>query len=122
VEQNQLVRLVHRALLAGVGAVALAQDEMEDLVNRLVERGEIAEADGKRMLKDVLEQRRETVERVQKTASEYIDHPSRVVDDAEKRIEAVMAKMNIPTKEEIEALSAKITALTRKVDELKKGS
>jgi hypothetical protein len=29
--------------------------------------------------------------------------------------------MNIPTKSEIEALGAKITALTKKVDELKKG-
>lgn len=122
VEQHQLVRLVHRALLAGVGAVALAQDEMEDLVNRLVERGEIAEGDGKRMLKDVVEQRRKTVEQVQKTASEYIEHPGRAVDDVEKRIETVMAKMNIPTKDEIEALSAKITALTRKIDEIKKDS
>jgi len=120
VERVPLVQLIHKALLAGVGAVALAQDEVEDLVNRLVERGEIAEADGKRMLKDVIEQRRESVEQVQRKANEYLDHPSRAVDDVEKRIQTVMAKMNIPTKDEIEALSARISALTRKVEELKK--
>ncbi len=120
VERVPLVQLIHKALLAGVGAVALAQDEVEDLVNRLVERGEIAESDGKRMLKDVVEQRRESVEQVQRKASEYLDHPSRAVDDVEKRIQTVMTKMNIPTKDEIEALSAKISALTRKVEELKK--
>ena len=38
----------------------------------------------------------------------------------DKRVEEVMSRMNIPTKDEIEALSAKITALTKKVDELKK--
>lgn len=120
VERVPLVQLLHKALLAGVGAVALAQDEVEDLVNRLVERGEIAEADGKRMLKDVVEQRRDTVEQVQRKASEYIDHPTRAVDDVEKRIHTVMAKMNIPTKDEIEVLNAKISALTRKLEELKK--
>lgn len=120
VERTSLVQLLHKALLAGVGAVALAQDEMEDLVNRLVERGEIAEADGKRLLKDVIEQRRETVEQMQKRASEYIERPSRAVDDVEKRIQAVMAKKNIPTKDEIETLNAKIAALTRKVEELKR--
>jgi poly(hydroxyalkanoate) granule-associated protein len=120
VEANPLVGLIHRVLLAGVGAVALAQDEMEEFINRLVERGEIAEADGKRILRDVMEQRRKDIEKAQKTASEYAENPRKAVDDAEKRIEAVMVKMNIPTKEEIEALSAKITALTKKVDELKK--
>ena len=44
----------------------------------------------------------------------------RLADDLEQRIEGVLTRMNIPSKEEIEALSAKITSLTKKVDELKK--
>jgi poly(hydroxyalkanoate) granule-associated protein len=40
--------------------------------------------------------------------------------EMDKRVEDVLARMNIPTKAEIEALSAKITTLTKKVDELKK--
>ena len=46
--------------------------------------------------------------------------PKKITSDIEKRIEEVMAKLNIPTKDEIDALGAKITALTKKVDELKK--
>ena len=46
--------------------------------------------------------------------------PKKIADDLEQRIEGVLARMNIPTKEEIETLTAKITALTHKVDELKK--
>lgn len=123
-EKNPLFTAAHKVLLAGVGAAALAQEEIEDFVNRLIERGEIAEADGKRMVKDVLEQRRKqmerTGERAQELASGLSEGQKRIADDVEQRIEAVLSRMNIPTKEEIETLTAKITALTRKVDELKK--
>lgn len=115
-EKSPLGGVAHRVLLAGIGAVALAQDEIEDFVNRLVERGEIAEADGKKMLKDVLEKRKSVLE---KTA-EWAEAPKRAADEVEKRVEDVLARMNIPSKDEIETLSAKITVLTKKVDELKK--
>lgn len=120
IEKSPLTAAVHKVLLASIGAVALAQEEMEDLVNRLVERGEIAEADGKRMLKDVFEQRKKAMDKAQAMASEMAEAPKRMADDVEKRVESVLSRMNIPSKDEIEALSAKITALTRKVDELKK--
>jgi len=123
-EKNPLFAAAHKVLLAGVGAAALAQEEIEDFANRLIERGEIAEADGKRMVKDVLEQRRKQMERTGERAQEFAagltEGQKRMADDIEQRIEAVLARMNIPTKEEIETLTAKITALTRKVDELKK--
>ncbi|MCU0500323.1 MAG: phasin family protein [Anaerolineae bacterium] len=109
-EANPLVDAVHKVLLAGIGAVALAKEDMEDLVGKLVERGEIAEADGRKMMKDVMERRKKQASEQSKKAEDILD----------QRVEDVMSRMNIPTKDEIEALSAKITALTKKVDELKK--
>ena len=117
-QKSPLVEAVHKVLLAGIGAAALAQEEIEDFVNRLVERGEIAEADGKKMVNDVLEKRKHMA----KKPAMHSDQPKKLASDIEKRIEEVMAKLNIPTKDEIDALSAKITALTKKVDELKKSS
>ncbi len=102
-EKVPLVDLARKVLLAGIGAVALAQDEAEDFVNRLVERGEIAEKDGRKLIREVVEKRR-------KTTTKEVD----------KRVQNLYDAMNIPTKADIEALSAKIAALTRKVDELKK--
>jgi poly(hydroxyalkanoate) granule-associated protein len=110
VESNPLVDAVHKVLLAGIGAVALAKEDMEDLVGKLVERGEIAEADGRKMMKDVMDRRKKQASEQTKKAEDVLD----------QRVEDVMTRMNIPTKDEIEALSAKITALTKKVDELKK--
>jgi poly(hydroxyalkanoate) granule-associated protein len=105
-EHNPLVDTVRKVLLASIGAVALAQDEMEDFVNRLVERGQIAEQDGRKLLRDVMERRRKTTEQAEVSL--------------DKRVEELLGRMNVPTKTDVEALSAKITALSKKVDELKK--
>jgi poly(hydroxyalkanoate) granule-associated protein len=102
------VDTVHKVLLAGIGAVALAQEEVEEFVGRLVERGEIAEADGRKMMKDVLERRKKQAKKVE----ELLD----------KRAEELLARMNIPTTDELAALSARIAELTKKVDELKEKS
>jgi poly(hydroxyalkanoate) granule-associated protein len=102
--RNPFLGAVRKVLLASIGAVALAQDEIEDFVNKLVERGEIAEKEGKALVKDLMEKRKKQTERAEKE-----------VDD---RIEDLFRRMNVPTKRDIEDLSAKITELTQKVDEL----
>ena len=105
-ERNPLLEALRKVLLAGIGAVALAQEEAEDLVNKLVERGEIAEQDGRKLMKDLRERRKKTTEKAE--------------DELDKRVEELLTRMNVPTKTDLEALSTKITALTRKVEELKK--
>lgn len=105
-DRNPLLDTVRKVLLASIGAVALAQDEMEDFVNKLVERGQIAEQDGRKLLKDVMERRNRTTAK----AEESLD----------RSVEELLTRMNVPTKSDLDALSTKISALTRKVEELKK--
>lgn len=105
-ERNPMAKMVHKVLLASFGAVALAQDEIEDFVQRLIDRGEIAEKDGRKMLNDVVDRRKKQLEKAEGQ-----------MDD---RIEEVLHRMNVPTKADIDALSRKISTLTKKVDELKK--
>lgn len=105
-EHNALFEAARKVLLAGIGAVALAQDEIEDFVDRLVERGEIAEKDGKKLVNEVMDRRKNDVHKAE--------------DEVNKRIEDVLDRMNVPTKGDIDALSEKIAALTKKVEELKK--
>ena len=108
--RNQMIEMARKVLLASVGAVALAQDEVEAFVNRLIERGEIAEKDGRKLINDVMERRRKQMEDTQAKAKEGLDG----------RVEAILHRMNIPTKSDIETLSQKIATLTKKVDHLKK--
>jgi poly(hydroxyalkanoate) granule-associated protein len=107
-EGNPLLAPVRKVLLAGVGAVALAQEEVEEFVNRLIERGEIAEKDGRKLIDDIRERRQKQTEKAG--------------EELEGQIEDVLHRMNVPTKADIDALSRKITTLTKKVDELKKSS
>jgi poly(hydroxyalkanoate) granule-associated protein len=106
VERSSLFDAARKVLLAGVGAMALAQDEVEEFVNRLVERGGIAEKDGKKLVREMMDRRRKEAQKAE--------------DQMDKRVKDLLDRMNVPTKSDIEALSAKITALTKKVEELKK--
>ena len=98
------------ALLAAAlsGAVALAQDEMEDFVNKLVERGELAEKEGKELLRDVMQRRKKDA----KKAEEEVD----------KRMSELVDRLKIPSKADVDGLSTQIDGLSKKVDELSKKS
>jgi len=107
---NAMLEAARKVLLAGIGAVALAQDEIEEFVGKLVERGEIAEKDGRRLINDIAERRKSRTERVRTDIGSEVD----------KRMESLLNRMNIPSKSDIEGLNRRITALSRKIDQLKK--
>ena len=105
-ERKSIRESVHKWFLVILGAVTLAQEEIEGLVQKLVERGEIAEQEGKKLVRDATEKRR-----VQAKKAE---------DEVDKRIEEIVSRTGVPTKADIDGLSSQIAALTKKVDELKK--
>ncbi len=104
--EASLTEMLRRVMLATIGAVAIAQEELEAFVNRLVERGEIAEQDGKKLVSEMKEKRKS------KTA--------KVEDEVSKNLEGVLTRMNIPSKADVDALSQKISTLSKKIDDLKK--
>jgi polyhydroxyalkanoate synthesis regulator phasin len=105
-EHNALLDVARKVLLASIGAVALAQEEIEEFVERLVERGEIAEKDGRKLVHEVMDKRKKSAAKAE--------------DEVSKRVESVMDRMSVPSKADIDALSEKISILTQKVEELKK--
>jgi poly(hydroxyalkanoate) granule-associated protein len=104
--QSHMMEMLRRVLLATIGAAVIAQEEIEALVNRLVERGEIAEKDGKKLMHELMDKRKSKTTKVE--------------EDISKNLEGVLDRMNIPSKADVEALSQKITVLSKKIDELKK--
>lgn len=108
-ESKRFLEAARKVLLAGIGAFALTQEALEDFVSKLVERGEIAEKDGKKLVGEVMDKRKKQAEKGTQTAQ----------DEMDKRVETILGRMNVPSKGDIDSLSNKITALTKKVDELK---
>lgn len=88
-------------MLAAVGAVSLAQDEMTGFVDRLVERGEMAEADARKLVREIMDRR------------EKIEHDR-------KQQEQKTSGAAAATKADLDALTARIAELTRQIEELKK--
>ena len=101
VEKTPFVQLVRKVMLAGIGAAALAQEEAEDFVNKLIEKGELAEKEGWTILKDLRDKRKEKSEQF-----------------VEKRISTFIERFNIPTKSDYKDLSKKINELSKKIDNL----
>ena len=99
VKRTVFYELSRKILLAAIGAAAVASDEINGLVTRLAERGEIAEKDARSLISEVLEQR-EKLEEEQKTEQERSK-----------------ASAN---KTEIDALTARINELNKRIEELKK--
>lgn len=98
--------LVRRVVLAGAGAVGLAQDEAEAFVRRLVQRGELGEKDGRSLLAEIHEQQR----RFARLGPMFL---------LERQVEFVLHRLSVPTKTEIDQLAAKIELLSQKVDQLR---
>ena len=107
----QLVEVVRRLMLAGIGALALSYDEAETFVNRLVDRGEIAQKDGERLLHEVTERFR------QRPATPQI---ANVGEQIETNFEQFLNRLNVPSKRDIDDLSAKIAQLAVRVEELRR--
>ena len=105
-EGISLLEAARKVLLASIGAFALGLEEVEDFVNKLVERGEIAEQDGKKLINEIKTKRKKDAKKAE--------------DEITKRVEEVLDHMNVPTKADIDSLGKKITALSKKVDELNK--
>lgn len=105
-EHNPLYDAARRVLLASIGAVALAQSEIEEFINKLVERGEIAEKDGKKLYHELMERRKKDTEKAE--------------EEVISKVEEVLDRMNIATKSDLDALSKKIASLTKMIDDLKK--
>lgn len=101
--RGSLYETTRLVLLAGIGAISLAQDEVNNFLDRLVERGEMAEADARKLVKEVMDRR----EKLEHERREHIKETRRPAQNA-------------ATRTDIEMLNARVAELTREIEELRK--
>ena len=107
-EGNLWVNQIRNVLLAGVGAVVLAQEEIEGFVGKLVKKGQLAEQDGKKLLGDILPRRKRQVKR----------DVGSLETNLKSRIETALHRVRLVSKKDVDQLAEKIDALTAEVDRL----
>lgn len=107
--QDDLKESAHRIWLAGLGALAAAEQEGTKVFNRLVERGREFETKGREEVKDTYEKARTKAE------STWSDVSSKV-DEA---VAGALHRLGVPTRDEIRTLTQKVEELTAKVESLR---
>jgi polyhydroxyalkanoate synthesis regulator phasin len=98
-KRSPLYDATRKVMLAAIGAAAIAQEELENFLNRLSERGELAERDA-RKLGEEMKLRRE-----------------RMMEENRMRREAARRPAS---KDEVEQLSARVAELSLQLEELKR--
>ena len=93
-------QLVRKLFLSGLGIFALTQEKIEELVEEMAKRGEIAWGEKEDLLGELIKRGKE-----QKVEIE------RKIGD---KVEEILSRVNIASKDDIERLEKKIDALGKK--------
>jgi poly(hydroxyalkanoate) granule-associated protein len=110
--QEELLGSAHKVWLAGLGALSMAEEESGKLFKNLIKRGEDVEKRGKGQVDKAME----TVSGVKTVAESYWETFETMVDD---KVTAVIHRLGVPTKDEIEDLTKKVEDLTQSIDKLR---
>jgi poly(hydroxyalkanoate) granule-associated protein len=118
-ETMPAVDAMRRLLLASIGAMALSYDEAEKFINRLIERGELAQKDGEKVMNEVMNRFRQ---RPQEAQAEAEHKANELGTQIEQNVEQFFNRLNIPTKRDIDELSARVAQLAARVEEMSQSS
>ncbi|MBE3555750.1 MAG: hypothetical protein IMW91_01515 [Firmicutes bacterium] len=92
-----------RVALAGVGALSMTREKAEELVNRWVDRGEVSPGTARRLIDELAERGEE--ERRRYNA------------EVRRQIERLVNSLHLVSREEFEALEARVAALEQQGQE-----
>ena len=93
-------QLLRKLILSGIGAFALTQEKIEEIVEELAKRGEIAWGEKEDLLGELIKKGKEQKVEVEKRIAE--------------KVEEILSRVNIATKSDIERLEKKIDELGKK--------
>jgi len=92
--------IARKAMLAGFGV----QEKVNEFVNDLVARGEVNSSQGAKLVREWSEKAEKSSEEFNKTATDLVA--------------TAVGKMSLATREDVEKLNRKVTALTSRVKKL----
>jgi poly(hydroxyalkanoate) granule-associated protein len=114
--QDELKDSAHRIWLAGLGALAVAEEEGGKLFSRLVDRGREVESRGKVEVDKAVGKAKTTVDKAKSKAGDAWEGVGSKVDDA---LTGALHRIGVPTRDEIHNLTRRIEELNSKVEQLK---
>ncbi|SDK67121.1 phasin family protein [Alkalibacterium thalassium] len=89
---------IKKALLVGVGSTAIALEKAVEQVDKLVSRGKLTVAEGKKLTEELIQRKNKEVSLEER-----------------ETLEAILLEMNVAQRKDIEDLEAKVEELERKL-------
>jgi poly(hydroxyalkanoate) granule-associated protein len=114
--QDDVKDTAHRIWLAGLGALAAAEEEGSKLFSRLVDRGRDVEARGKVEVEKVVDKAKSEFEKAKTKAGSGWEDFGGKVDEA---ITAALHRLGVPTRDEIHNLTKRVEELNAKIEQLR---
>ena len=113
--QDEVRESAHKIWLAGLGALALAEEEGGKAFQSLIKRGEGYEGRSKKQIKKLQDRVGGTVEEAKERVEATWDKLGEGFDD---RVAGALKKLGVPNRLEIHQLTKRVEELTAKVDKL----
>ena len=114
--QEELKDSVHRIWLAGLGALAAAEEEGSKLFSKLVDRGRDVESKGKVEVDKVNDKVRTEVDKAKAKAESAFENWGEKFDE---KLTSALHRLGVPTRDEIHHLTRRVEELNSKVEHLK---
>ncbi len=92
--------LLGRFLLSGLGVLVLTQEKIEEFIEELTKKGEIAQREKKELLTEIIEKGEEKRKEIEGKIRE--------------KVKKVLSQMNVATKDDIQKLEKRIQTLEKK--------
>ena len=109
---DEMRESAHKIWLAGLGALAKAEEEGTKVFHNLVEAGEEFEARGKKRFKLV----KGKVDEAREAAETQFE---KLGDTFDNKVAGAVQRLGVPSRSEIQRLTKRVEELTAKVDKIK---
>ncbi|MDG6243363.1 MAG: hypothetical protein QCH31_03065 [Methanolobus sp.] len=103
-KDDDFSEVMRKGALFGIGLWALTEEKIQDIADELIENGEIKKEEGKRFVREIIEEQKKQKEDMESKIS--------------TRIHETFGKADIATKEEVKELKDIIRQLEEKIDKL----
>lgn len=114
--QSEVKDSAHKIWLAGLGALAAAEEEGSKLFKNLVERGEGFESKGRERYGDVKSSVGDAAEQAKDRVESTWDKVEGRLDEA---VTGALGRLGVPSRDEIATLTQRVEELTAVVEQLK---
>jgi poly(hydroxyalkanoate) granule-associated protein len=114
--QDELKDSAHRIWLAGLGALAAAEQEGVKVFNRLVDRGRDVESRNKGDFQETVDRAKSQFDQAKASAERTVEGWGEKLDEA---VTSALHRMGVPTRDEIRNLTQKVEELNAKVEHLR---